>query len=650
MSTSSGTEGTGRTGPEPFRMKFDPGTIKHLGLQMYSTLPPVVGELVANAWDAGAKMVWITIPDGLVTNASVIAVQDDGDGMSEADIRSAYLIVGRDRRQAEESDHRRREPKRPLMGRKGIGKFAGFGIARKVEIETVRDGQISRFAMDYAQLEKRSEAREATFPPLDPTGTLRKGTRVTLEDITKFRTRKIDIAGLRRGLARRFSVMGDDFKVILNASEITPEERDLKKLLEVDESGNLYLWEYDEEVESNTGWRVHGWIGSLSRTNRQIDGVQRGIVIMARGKLVQEPFVFNATVGQQYALSYIVGELHAEFVDEKEDTISTTRNSLVWDTEANQAFLKWGERQVNLIARQWAKRRSKDNESRLKKNVHYRKFLEEAKDKDNKRAVKVADKLIRNVVGRDVVGSDEEASEVVKLCIDFIDFDSFWDLAEDLADAPLTDTAQLTQLFREWEIVEAKEMARVTQGRITTIKKLQRLVEENALEVPILHNFLREFPWVLDPRWQMVDDEVRYSQILRDKYPERDDVPEQDRRIDFLCVRESDTLVVVEIKRPKSRASRKELGQIEDYVLFMRAHVKEATDREYSPGQVVGYLLCGTTVNTPEVREKKQSLARDNIYVRQYSDLLGMVESSHREFLGKYEELRRLKKIQSESG
>ena len=39
----------------PFEMDFDIATIKHLGLQMYSTLPPVIGELVANAWDANAS-------------------------------------------------------------------------------------------------------------------------------------------------------------------------------------------------------------------------------------------------------------------------------------------------------------------------------------------------------------------------------------------------------------------------------------------------------------------------------------------------------------------------------------------------------------------------------------------------------------------
>ena len=36
----------------PYQIDFDIATIKHLGLQMYATLPLVIGELVANAWDA----------------------------------------------------------------------------------------------------------------------------------------------------------------------------------------------------------------------------------------------------------------------------------------------------------------------------------------------------------------------------------------------------------------------------------------------------------------------------------------------------------------------------------------------------------------------------------------------------------------------
>ncbi len=49
--------------------------------------------------------------------------------------------------------------------------------------------------------------------------------------------------------------------------------------------------------------------------------------------------------------------------------------------------------------------------------------------------------------------------------------------------AGLQDVDKLVELFREWEVVEAKEMMRVTNGRITTIQKLQKLIEGNALEV-----------------------------------------------------------------------------------------------------------------------------------------------------------------------
>jgi hypothetical protein len=163
------------------------------------------------------------------------------------------------------------------------------------------------------------------------------------------------------------------------------------------------------------------------------------------------------------------------------------------------------------------------------------------------------------------------------------------------------------------------------------------------LEVPTLHNFLKEFPWVIDPRWTLVADEVRYSDLLRDTFSESDDIPETDRRIDFLCVREGTHLVVVEIKRPKSKASVDELNQIEDYVSFMRDHIKRTTDPHYQYKTVTGYLLCGNLVDTYKVREKRENLAEAGIYIKRYEDLIEMVQRAHTEFLKRYNELREAK-------
>jgi hypothetical protein len=632
-----------QAGREPFRMEFDIGTVKHLGLHMYSTLPPVIGELVANGWDADAKRVEITIPEGALTDSSELTVYDDGDGMSDKNVREAYMIVGRDRREDEGTDHT--PGGRPVMGRKGIGKFCGFGIADEIEVESVQDGETSRFVMNYDKLKDAASKREITFPPLVPSGDVTTGTLVTLRSIKKYRSRSISIPKLRRGLARRFSVIdgAQDFKIVVNGDPITAEERDLKRLLGLDSNAAPYLWEYrDVEISPGSGWTVSGWIGALDRTSEPEDGVQRGIVVMARGKLVQEPFVFEATVGQQYALSYLVGELHAEFVDTTEDTIATTRNSLVWDGEANEAFLEWGKREVNRIAREWAEKRQADNEVALNNNPKYAKFKEEATSIGNQRAIKVADKLVREVIRRDVVGSEPSQDEVIALATDFLRFDAFWDLAEEVAEADVGEPARLMRLFREWEIVEAKEMARVTTGRIATIEKLQTLIDENALEVPTLHSFLKEFPWVLDPRWNLIADEQTYSDLLRKKFPD-DDLPEDDRRIDFLCVRESEQLVVVEIKRPGLRAGLKELGQIESYVHFMRDYVTNTSDPDTAVTEVVGYLLCGDLIgsgpNAGQVRQKRETLKSSKIYVRRYADLLAMVKNSHREFLERYGQL-----------
>ena len=159
---------------EPYRMKYDAGTIKHLGLQMYSTLPPVIGELVANAWDANATRVEIKIPEEPINEATTeITISDDGIGMSDKDVRDKYLIIGRDRRTEDRTDVTpviQGRGGRKIMGRKGIGKFSAFGIAQEIVIESVKDGEVSHFQMNYGKLlaEKQKQKREIEFPPLEP--------------------------------------------------------------------------------------------------------------------------------------------------------------------------------------------------------------------------------------------------------------------------------------------------------------------------------------------------------------------------------------------------------------------------------------------------------------------------------------------------
>lgn len=127
-------------------MTFDPSTIEHLGIRMYSTLPPVMAELVANAYDADARKVTITLFDG---DEKRIIVSDNGDGMSYAEINDSFLRIGRNRRN-ESADTTKLG--RRVIGKKGLGKLSFFGMSDCVEISTVKNGLKNVFEMNLSDI------------------------------------------------------------------------------------------------------------------------------------------------------------------------------------------------------------------------------------------------------------------------------------------------------------------------------------------------------------------------------------------------------------------------------------------------------------------------------------------------------------------
>src|SRR5690242_4105987 len=105
----------------PFVMKLSLSVLDDLGVNLYSNTAAVLSEAVANAWDADAEEVNITLEE------DNIEIVDTGSGMGTVDdINRRYLTVGYKRRE----DGRTSTPKgRHVMGRKGIGKLSLFAIA-----------------------------------------------------------------------------------------------------------------------------------------------------------------------------------------------------------------------------------------------------------------------------------------------------------------------------------------------------------------------------------------------------------------------------------------------------------------------------------------------------------------------------------------
>lgn len=82
------------------RLNFHGRIIDSLGIQMYQSPVAAVAELIANAWDADATSVAVTLPPTSDAEAEII-VKDTGSGMTFAECQDRYLNVGRNRRLAD---------------------------------------------------------------------------------------------------------------------------------------------------------------------------------------------------------------------------------------------------------------------------------------------------------------------------------------------------------------------------------------------------------------------------------------------------------------------------------------------------------------------------------------------------------------------
>ena len=329
-----------------YKMTIGLSVLEHLGIGLYSNVPAVLSEVVANAWDADARNVWIRIDPG----QREIVISDDGSGMTVSDINEKYLKVGYKKR--EEPD-RGITPKfkRPPMGRKGIGKLSLFSIAEKIEIHTVKDGEKNAFRMSSQDIQRTARQTGEYHP--EPLGSelvqIEQGTSIKLTDLKK----RIDRADefLRKRLARRFSIIGkNDFNVSIDGESISAKDRDYYKHIQ-------FLWYFGEEsknfkelcsnversvsiceiVDQEEGYQISGWIGTVESTvkkRNQINEDTNSIVIFANGKLVHEDIFKDMKEGGVWT-KYIIGEIDANFMDDskEEDIITSARQSLKEDDQ-----------------------------------------------------------------------------------------------------------------------------------------------------------------------------------------------------------------------------------------------------------------------------------------------------------------------------
>ncbi len=643
-------------GPGRYRMTVDLNVLDHLGINLYSNVPAVLTEAVANAWDADAERVDIDVdPDH-----RSIAISDDGVGMTFADLNEKYLRVGYSRRQAG-ADGGRTPGGRPVMGRKGLGKLSLFSIADQIEVQSAKNGERHGFRIDVDKIRQAVKHRDNAYYPeplKEDEVDVDQGTRIVLRDVKRKRLMP-GITALRKRLARRFSIIGEShgFTVFVAGRQITLDDRDDLSMIQ-------FLWTFGEseidrtampavvetgslpnELPVGDGWAIRGWLGT-ARKPKQLDnkhsGNLNGIVVFARGRLFHENILDKINDGRLYT-KYLTGQIEAEFLDQDDcRDIATSDRQRIQEGERYEALLDFLRCSLNAVESRWTEWRRRHEVRRAKEvSPALRRWFEMLPAGHRAAAEELIAKL-------SALPMDEEEDRRLLYRHGLFAFErmrlrgSEVDLVDDLENVD-----RLLALLADRDALEAALYRDIVRSRLEVIRAFQRIVDENMAE-RVLQEYLFGHLWLLDTAWERATGSELIESRLREIGVAEDATQEEELgRVDIAYRTNAGKHIIVELKRAQRSIKLLDLvGQGQRYVDKLKKILIRQGNR--SPNVEVVFVL-GTLVEEMENNPSRYKSLMESVSpgsrIVYYDTLIRNAKEAYSEYLQASKELDRLDRI-----
>lgn len=640
-----------------FKMTIDLNVLNHLGINLYSNVPAVLSEVVANAWDADATEVNININ----VEEKTIIIQDNGHGMTLSDLNGKYLNVGYAKR--ENGEKITPKFKRPVMGRKGIGKLSLFSIAENIDIYSFKNDELNGLQLDSNKIQEhiKDKSGEPYHPDEISTKKIKKdfiGTKIIL---TKTKKKLATTEhNLRKRLARRFSVIGEshNFAVILNGQPIKIEDRDYFHKIQ-------YLWYYGNEskefeklavnadkIEERSnildgGFKISGWLGMVKESGMLADEKENlnKIVLLMRGKMSKEDMIEEFREGGLY-IKFLFGEITADFLDDSErpDIATSSRQDIVEEDQRFEALKDFLWQELKHLQRKREEYKRDEGEKEATKIQAIETWYTSLKGDTKKKAKSLFGKINQITV-------DEEHKKQL-FSHGVLAFESFRykDALSALDDISIDNLDDFLKVFREFDEIEATLYYKITKERLDIIGKLREKVhDEDALE-KILQSFLFEHLWLLDPSWDRATANMYMEKQVTEEFDSIDAglTPEEMKgRVDIKYKKPSGKHVIIELKRSSVKTDVNTLlSQVNKYRNGLEKLLRE--NNENNPLIeiicVVGKPLRGWENPANEDRDRKQMEAADTRLIT-YQQLINDSYNSYKEYLEANQETGKLMKL-----
>ena len=639
-----------------YNMTISLNVLKHLGINLYSNIPAVLSEAVANAWDADANKVEIEVKN------NKIAIRDNGHGMTVKDANAKYLLVGYERRK-DTGQATTKKYKRKVMGRKGIGKLSLFSIASTVKLYSKKNKEKHGFILSAKKIEemlkKKDGAQYHPEPIPKPKVDFKKwSTVIVLTDLKKSTSQTV--AALRKRVARRFGIIGAEhnFSVKVNNKEVSIVDRDyfhkLQNLWYYGIKSKKYSNYCDSSVLKHNEKRPNkisshyatGWIGTVENSGSLKDGDDslNKIVIMVRGKLAQEDILEDFAEGGIYT-KYLIGEIHADFLDadNKEDISTSNRQEIKKADPRYLALKKWVHSELKHIEKVWSSLREKKGTEKACQIPAIQDWFATLKSPQKRKAERLFGKINQLLV------KEDEKKQLFKhsvLAFESLRYKESLDALDKLSPQ---NTAAFVKIFIDCDDIEAALYHQIVKERLQIIEKLHSQVGQNALE-KVVQKHLYNHLWLLDPSWDRATETPYMEQTVTKEFKKINvklTAGEKRGRVDIKYKTTSGKHLIIELKRANRHVADTELmEQVSKYHEALRKVLK-AAGRDREPIEII--CIVGKELKNwtdPSTRNASvQSLAAKNIRIVTYEQLINDAYRCYSTFLEKNKEAGRVSKL-----
>ena len=158
------------------------------------------------------------------------------------------------------------------------------------------------------------------------------------------------------------------------------------------------------------------------------------------------------------------------------------------------------------------------------------------------------------------------------------------------------------------------------------------MIKNNLSETKAIQPFLEEFPWILDPRIITFKREVTFATMLKENFPDSG-LEESNRRIDFICHKANDDIIILELKRPEITISEKYIDQIYAYQAFAQ--------KTYPNSNIKTYLISNNYKTNEKVKLMIKTACQSGMFgIKSYSEMITDAKQYHYDLIEKYEKLK----------